>query len=169
MLRAYSLYASSPLCGKYHRCGSNHAKLCATFRVREANAVLLRTDPLPLEGQRLPFAETGGVFPLCCGLAKHLPELTELVGIQPPLPPFSRKLSNPLGWVSQDNLQAGGMTEKASQGSDRTARDAGAAGCSAAPALSPARRLAGCDVGLHPFDIIDVRPLTIRDPRRGLM
>jgi hypothetical protein len=41
-----------------HRCVSNHAKLCATFRVREANAVLLRTDPLPLEGQRLPFAET---------------------------------------------------------------------------------------------------------------
>jgi hypothetical protein len=111
-------------------------------------------SPKPCQQHEADRRQTGGVFPLCCGLAKHLPEPTELVGIQPRLPPFSRKLSNPLGWVSQDNLQAGGMTEKASQGSDRTARDAGATGCSPAPAVSAARRLAGRDVGLHPFDIV---------------
>jgi hypothetical protein len=34
-----------------HRGASNHPKLCATLRIREANAVLRRTEPSPLEGQ----------------------------------------------------------------------------------------------------------------------
>jgi hypothetical protein len=123
--------------------GPNHRRSRAKASIRRN----------PVSSKRRIAAKPVGCSPLCCGLTKHLPELTEFLGIQPPLPPFSRKLSNPFGRISRDNLQPGGMTEKAAQRADRAARRASAARCGRLDPFAP-RRLAGGDVGLHPFDVV---------------
>jgi hypothetical protein len=85
--------------------------------------------------------------------------MPKLVVAQPPLTTLEGELSNALRGVLADDVQPSRMTKEASQRSDRTARNPGAAGRPAASSRNPAScRFAHGDVGLHPLDVPQREP-----------